>query len=239
MQNWIERVAQQPVDGSQEPPDICLIEVGGTVGDIESSVFLEALRQFQFRVGRENFCLIFVSLVPVLGSVGEQKTKPTQHGVKGASASASCLPYLRGKDSRPTLSFLPTHTPHAELRAVGLSPDVIICRSSTRVEESTREKISVFCHVRPSHVLSVHDVSNIYHVPIILAEQNLHGILRCVPRRSFACVGWHHYLPSPNRLLSQSVSQSVSLPYPCHHAPTIIPTGSTCSCRTRCPPSRT
>jgi CTP synthase (UTP-ammonia lyase) len=63
---------------------------------------------------------------------------------------------------------------------VGLSPDVIICRSSTRVEESTREKISVFCHVRPSHVLSVHDVSNIYHVPIILAEQNLHGILRCV-----------------------------------------------------------
>ncbi len=86
-QNWIERVAQQPVDGSQEPPDVCLIEVGGTVGDIESSVFLEALRQFQFRVGRENFCLIFVSLVPVLGSVGEQKTKPTQHGVKGA-----CLP---------------------------------------------------------------------------------------------------------------------------------------------------
>jgi CTP synthase (UTP-ammonia lyase) len=66
------------------PPDVCLIEVGGTVGDIESSVFLEALRQFQFRVGRENFCLIFVSLVPVLGSVGEQKTKPTQHGVKGA-----------------------------------------------------------------------------------------------------------------------------------------------------------
>ena len=63
---------------------------------------------------------------------------------------------------------------------MGLSPDVIICRSSTRVEESTREKISVFCHVRPSHVLSVHDVSNIYHVPIILAEQNLHGILRCV-----------------------------------------------------------
>jgi hypothetical protein len=47
--------------------------------------FYQAMRQFQFRVGRENFCLIFVSLVPVLGSVGEQKTKPTQHGVKGAS----------------------------------------------------------------------------------------------------------------------------------------------------------
>jgi len=147
IQDWIERVAVLPVDGSQEAPEICLVEVGGTVGDIESSVFLEALRQFQFRVGRENFCLIFVSLVPVLGSVGEQKTKPTQHGVK-------------------------------ELRSVGLSPDVIICRSSNRVELSTREKISVFCHCPPSHVLSVHDVSNIYHVPIILAEQNLHGILR-------------------------------------------------------------
>jgi CTP synthase len=147
IQNWIERVALLPVDGSEEPPDVCLVEVGGTVGDIESSVFLEALRQFQFRVGRENFCLLFVSLVPVLGSVGEQKTKPTQHGVK-------------------------------ELRAVGLSPDVIICRSSNRVELSTREKISVFCHCPPSHVLSVHDVSNIYHVPIILAEQNLHGLLR-------------------------------------------------------------
>ena len=62
--------------------DVCLIEVGGTVGDIESMVFLEALRQFQFKVGNDNFMLMFVSLVPVLGSVGEQKTKPTQHGVK-------------------------------------------------------------------------------------------------------------------------------------------------------------
>jgi len=83
MQSWLSRVAQIPVDGSQDVADVCLVEVGGTVGDIESSVFLEALRQFQFRVGKDNFCLIFVSLVPVLGSVGEQKTKPTQHGVKG------------------------------------------------------------------------------------------------------------------------------------------------------------
>jgi len=65
-----------------------------------------------------------------------------------------------------------------ELRAVGLSPDLIICRSSDRVELSTREKISVFCDVAPSHVMSVHDVSNIYHVPLILAEQGLHTILR-------------------------------------------------------------
>lgn len=80
IQNWIKRVASIPVDGSGLEPDICLIEVGGTVGDIESMVFLEALRQFQFRVGVENFCLCFVSLCPIVG--GEQKTKPTQNGVK-------------------------------------------------------------------------------------------------------------------------------------------------------------
>lgn len=104
-------MAQQPVDGSQEPPDICLVEVGGTVGDIESSVFLEALRQFQFRVGRENFCLIFVSLVPVLGSVGEQKTKPTQHGVKGACAWPCCFSCLLASGVR-----------HFEQKGRGLTP---------------------------------------------------------------------------------------------------------------------
>lgn len=57
-------------------------QVGGTVGDIESSVFLEALRQFQFRVGRNRMSLVHVTLVPVLGSVGEQKTKPTQQTVR-------------------------------------------------------------------------------------------------------------------------------------------------------------
>ncbi|CBZ50461.1 gk17769, related [Neospora caninum Liverpool] len=80
IQAWIARVAEQPVDGHYEAPQICLIEVGGTVGDIESAVYLEALQQFSRRVGRENFCLCHVSYVPCIG--GEQKTKPTQHGVK-------------------------------------------------------------------------------------------------------------------------------------------------------------
>ena len=146
IQDWIERVAYIPVDGKVGPPDVCLIEVGGTVGDIESMIFLEALRQFQFRVGRENCCFLHVSLVPVLGSVGEQKTKPTQHSIR-------------------------------ELRSVGLSPDVIVCRSSQKLERSTAEKISLFCHVPPDHVLSVHDVSNIYHVALILCEQGLPDIL--------------------------------------------------------------
>jgi CTP synthase len=79
---WLGDVSQIPVDGSGKKPEVCLIEVGGTVGDIESMLFLEALRQFQFKVGRENIMFVHVSLVPTLGSVGEQKTKPTQQTVK-------------------------------------------------------------------------------------------------------------------------------------------------------------
>jgi CTP synthase len=80
IQDWIERVSKIPVDNSGLEPDICIIELGGTVGDIESAPFVEALRQFQFRVGHENFALIHVSLVPVIH--GEQKTKPTQAAIK-------------------------------------------------------------------------------------------------------------------------------------------------------------
>lgn len=80
IQDWIEKVSKIPVDSSGEEPDLCIIELGGTVGDIESAPFIEALRQFQFRVGKENFALIHVSLVPVIH--GEQKTKPTQAAIK-------------------------------------------------------------------------------------------------------------------------------------------------------------
>ncbi len=66
IQSWIVRVAQIPVDGSNVSPDVCLVEVGGTVGDIESMVFLEAIRQFEHRVGCDRCCLVHVSLVPVL-----------------------------------------------------------------------------------------------------------------------------------------------------------------------------
>jgi CTP synthase (UTP-ammonia lyase) len=124
-----------------------LCQVGGTVGDIESMVFLEALRQMQFIVSAENLLFIHVSLVPVVGSVGEQKTKPTQHSVK-------------------------------ELRSLGISPDVVVCRSSTLLDDSTKAKLSSFCHVPAANVLSVHDVSNIYHVPLILVDQGLHTIIR-------------------------------------------------------------
>ena len=142
IQNWMERVAAIPVDGNGAEPDICIVELGGTVGDIESAPFVEALRQFQFRVGKENFVLVHVSLVPVIGVVGEQKTKPTQHTVK-------------------------------ELRAAGLSPDFLVCRAEEPLLPATKDKLALFCHVEPSHVLSAHDVSNIYRVPLMLNEQGV------------------------------------------------------------------
>jgi len=143
---WIEDIASKPADGSDQTPDACIIELGGTVGDIESSPYIEALRQFQFRVGRENVTFVHVSLVPVMGPVGEQKTKPTQHTVK-------------------------------ELRGLGISPDILVCRSTAPLNLETKEKLAAFCHVSPDAVFSTHDVPNIYHVPLMLQEQGLCNIL--------------------------------------------------------------
>ncbi|VDN20653.1 unnamed protein product [Dibothriocephalus latus] len=78
IQDWVIRVAQRPVDSSGKTPEICIIELGGTIGDIESMPFVEAFRQLHYRVGPKNFCCVHVSLVPNLTSVGEPKTKPTQ-----------------------------------------------------------------------------------------------------------------------------------------------------------------
>uniref|UniRef100_A0A1D1Z5M4 CTP synthase n=1 Tax=Anthurium amnicola TaxID=1678845 RepID=A0A1D1Z5M4_9ARAE len=146
IKNWIESVSAISVDGKDGPPDICVIELGGTVGDIESMPFIEALRQLSFSVGKDNFCLIHVSLIPVLGVVGEQKTKPTQHSVR-------------------------------ELRALGLTPDLLVCRSAQPLRESTKGKLSQFCHVSAGNILNIHDVPNIWHVPLLLRSQNAQGAI--------------------------------------------------------------
>ncbi|KDP28229.1 hypothetical protein JCGZ_14000 [Jatropha curcas] len=143
IKNWIESVAVIPVDGKEGPADVCVIELGGTVGDIESMPFIEALRQLSFLVGQDNFCLIHVSLIPVLGVVGEQKTKPTQHSVR-------------------------------ELRALGLTPHLLACRSAQPLLENTKEKLSQFCHVPAANILNIHDVPNIWHIPLLLMNQNAH-----------------------------------------------------------------
>ncbi|KAJ6686668.1 CTP SYNTHASE [Salix purpurea] len=139
IKDWIESVAVIPVDGKEGPADVCVIELGGTVGDIESMPFIEALRQLSFSVGQDNFCLVHVSLIPVIGVVGEQKTKPTQHSVR-------------------------------ELRALGLTPHLLACRSA-------QEKLSQFCHVPASNILNIHDVPNIWHIPLLLRNQNAHDAI--------------------------------------------------------------
>lgn len=101
IQDWIERVSSIPIDDSGERPDVCIIELGGTVGDIESAPFVEAMRQFQFRVGQENFALIHVSLVPVVGSVGEQKTKPTQASIRDLRGAGLTPDLIACRSSKP------------------------------------------------------------------------------------------------------------------------------------------
>jgi len=159
IQNWIERVAHIPADEQEGAPDACIIELGGTVGDIESSPYVEALRQFQFRAGRENVTFVHVSLVPVMGPVGEQKTKPTQHSVK-------------------------------ELRGLGITPDILVCRSTKPMTDETKEKLAAFCHVSPDAVMSTHDVPNIYHVPLMLEAQGLCNILGIDCNRTQLLTQW-------------------------------------------------
>ncbi|KAF0927028.1 hypothetical protein E2562_029251 [Oryza meyeriana var. granulata] len=82
IQDWIERVAMVPVDGDVDPANVCIIELGGTIGDFESMQFDEALSQFSYRLGAGNLCVVQIGLVPVLNVVGEQKTKPTQNSIR-------------------------------------------------------------------------------------------------------------------------------------------------------------
>lgn len=143
IQDWIERVAMIPVDGKEGPADVCVIELGGTIGDIESMPFIEALGQFSYRVGPGNFCLIHVSLVPVLNVVGEQKTKPTQHSVRG-------------------------------LRGQGLTPNILACRSTVALDDNVKGKLSQFCHVPEQNIITLYDVPNIWHIPLLLRDQKAH-----------------------------------------------------------------
>ena len=164
VQQWIETVAYEPVDGRAGPPDVCLVELGGTVGDIESAVFLEAIQQFQARVGYTNCCTILVGLVPVMGVVGEQKTKPVQHAVK-------------------------------LLRQTGLLPDFVFCRLKEPLLEDTRSKISLFCQVDISRVISLHDCSNVFHVPLLMEDQHLG--LRLLERLGLSSAGRGERPPTP------------------------------------------
>jgi len=122
--------------------DIVITEIGGTVGDIESLPFLEAIRQFKKDVGKENVLYIHVTYIPYLKATEELKSKPTQHSVK-------------------------------ELRSIGIQPDIIICRSETRLTDSIKSKISLFCDIEKEDTIEAIDVKHIYKVPLMLQKEKL------------------------------------------------------------------
>jgi len=122
--------------------DVVIVEIGGTVGDIESLPFLEAIRQLRHELGRENTLFLHLTLVPWINAAQELKTKPTQHSVK-------------------------------ELRAIGIQPDMLLCRSERTLPYEVKEKIALFCDVDVESVITASDVSSVYEVPLTFAEQGV------------------------------------------------------------------
>ena len=132
--------------GQQDNADFVITEIGGTVGDIESLPFLEAIRQVKKDVGKNDVLYIHVTLVPYISAAGELKTKPTQHSVK-------------------------------ELRSIGISPDIIVCRSEKPISKEMREKMAMFCDVDPDAVIQNLTARSIYEVPMLMEEQGLDTIV--------------------------------------------------------------
>ncbi|MCP3891168.1 MAG: CTP synthase [Desulfobulbaceae bacterium] len=133
------KAAVLQLDGSV---DVAIIEIGGTVGDIEGLPFIEAIRQLRGDLGHEYTLFIHLTLVPYIKTAGEVKTKPTQHSVR-------------------------------ELRADGIQPDILVCRTEIPLEESLKSKISLFCNVRKDAVITAIDVDTIYELPLHLHKEGL------------------------------------------------------------------
>ncbi|KPK55979.1 MAG: CTP synthase [Thiotrichales bacterium SG8_50] len=126
--------------------EVAMVEIGGTVGDIESLPFLEAIRQMGFELGRENALFMHLTLLPYIPTAGELKTKPTQHSV-------------------------------AELRSIGIQPDILMCRADRLIPPDERRKIALFTNVEERAVVSAIDVDSIYRIPLLLHEQGLDDIV--------------------------------------------------------------
>ena len=129
-----------------EANDIVIVEIGGTVGDIESQPFLEAIRQMRLTHGSENTLFVHLTYVPYVKTSGELKTKPTQHSVK-------------------------------ELRAIGIQPDILLCRTDRNLGPEMKAKISMFTNVPENAVITARDVDNIYEIPLIFADEGLDTII--------------------------------------------------------------
>jgi CTP synthase len=129
-----------------EGVDVVIVEVGGTVGDIESLPFLEAVRQLKKDVGRDNVIYIHLTLVPFMRASQELKTKATQHSVK-------------------------------ELRAIGIQPDILLCRTDRYLPPAIKSKIALFCDVEEEAVITAKDVDSIYEVPLVFHREGLDDII--------------------------------------------------------------
>jgi CTP synthase len=129
-----------------EGVDVVIVEIGGTVGDIESLPFLEAIRQIRHEKGKDNCIFVHVTLVPWIAAAQELKTKPTQHSVK-------------------------------ELRALGIQPDILLCRSERILPKDMKEKIALFCDVDVDAVVTASDVGSVYEVPPVFAAEGVDDII--------------------------------------------------------------
>jgi CTP synthase len=152
--------------------DVAIVEVGGTVGDIESLPFLEAIRQLRADLGPQNVLYVHLTLLPFIKASGEVKTKPTQHSVKA-------------------------------LREVGIQPDILICRTEKKITRDIKEKIALFCNVRPEEVIAAEDVTCIYELPLKFHDEGLDqkvvellNIWTRAPRLD----GWSSFIDAVNSL---------------------------------------
>lgn len=133
---------KQSIKSVSDNNDVVIVEIGGTIGDIESLPFLEAIRQMRYDVGRENVMYVHLTLLPYIKTAGELKTKPTQHSVR-------------------------------ELRAIGIQPDVLLCRTDRPIPPDAKKKIAIHCNLDGDAVVNAMDVETIYEVPLALSAEGL------------------------------------------------------------------
>jgi CTP synthase len=134
------------IETAADKAQVVIAEIGGTVGDIESLPFLEAIRQMGVQLGPNNTCFVHLTLLPYVVTAGEIKTKPTQHSVK-------------------------------ELRAIGIQPDILVCRMDRPLPDSEKRKIALFTNVSESAVIGCYDEDSIYKIPAMLKSQGIDEIV--------------------------------------------------------------
>ncbi len=160
--------------------DVVIVEIGGTVGDIESLPFLEAIRQMGNEVGRHNAAFVHLTLVPFIAASGELKTKPTQHSVK-------------------------------ELLAIGIQPDILLCRCDRELPSEMKAKISLFCNVSEDAVINAPDVKSVYEIPLIFNHEGLDQLIVDILRLPLGDTDLRQWNALVNRMHSARESVTIGV----------------------------